>query len=214
VSERILNLAHTEAVTEAEGPGRRFAIWFQGCPLRCAACCNPEMLPFDGGHRVGLVDLVGQIAASRERGVEGVTLLGGEPFAHANEAAELAMEVQSLGLSVMVFSGYTIEELERMSDLAVGGLLKNIDILVDGPYARDQPELSRRWVGSSNQRVHFLTQRYHQHDPCWNRPNTIEIRLSDGELRVNGFPDDRANAELHLDHETRGERAREPFADG
>ena len=35
--------------TEAEGPGARFALWFQGCPLRCPGCCNPEMLPFEGG---------------------------------------------------------------------------------------------------------------------------------------------------------------------
>ena len=34
--------------TEAEGPGRRFALWVQGCPLRCKGCCNPEMLAFKG----------------------------------------------------------------------------------------------------------------------------------------------------------------------
>src|SRR5688572_13495196 len=101
-------IAQTVRCTEAEGPGRRFAIWFQGCPLRCPGCCNPEMLPFVGGQSVRLDDLLHQIVAAKGgQGIEGVTLLGGEPFAHAEGAAELAERVQAAGLSVMIFSGYT-----------------------------------------------------------------------------------------------------------
>ena len=44
-----LRIAQIVPSTEAEGPGRRFALWFQGCSLRCPGCCNPEMLPFTGG---------------------------------------------------------------------------------------------------------------------------------------------------------------------
>src|ERR1700677_380389 len=47
-SHMMVQVAQIVAMTEAEGPGRRFALWFQGCPLRCAGCCNPEMLPFAG----------------------------------------------------------------------------------------------------------------------------------------------------------------------
>src|SRR4051812_10819834 len=54
-----LRLAQVIACTEAEGPGRRFAVWVQGCPLRCPGCCNPEMLPFEGGHEVGVDELAG-----------------------------------------------------------------------------------------------------------------------------------------------------------
>ena len=81
-----LQIAQTVACTEAEGPGKRFALWFQGCPLRCAGCCNPEMLPFAGGRSVALSSLIDQIQAS---GVEGITLLGGEPLAHAAAGSEL-----------------------------------------------------------------------------------------------------------------------------
>jgi anaerobic ribonucleoside-triphosphate reductase activating protein len=49
-STRTLRVAQVVPCTEAEGPGRRFALWFQGCPLRCPGCCNPEMLPFEGGQ--------------------------------------------------------------------------------------------------------------------------------------------------------------------
>lgn len=185
----ILQVAQIVPCTEAEGPGRRFALWFQGCPLRCPGCCNPEMLLFTGGQAMTLAEVIEQVRAARDRdGVEGITLLGGEPLAHAASAAALARKVHRLGLSVMVFSGYTLEEAHAMSDVAVQELLADTDILVDGPYVRKLPETQRRWIGSSNQRIHFLTDRYQADDPCWRRPNTLEIRLHEGELTVNGFP--------------------------
>src|SRR6059058_3547475 len=55
--EAIVSVAHIVPCTEAEGPGKRFALWFQGCPLRCPGCCNPEMLPFEGGESRRVDDL-------------------------------------------------------------------------------------------------------------------------------------------------------------
>src|SRR6516165_5838363 len=119
-SAPLLQVAQIVPSTEAEGPGRRFALWFQGCPLRCPGCCNPEMLPFEGGRAVALGALVEQIDETvRSHGVEGITLLGGEPLAHAAGAAALARAVRQGGLTVMVFSGYTLEEARRMPDAAV-----------------------------------------------------------------------------------------------
>ena len=114
--------------------------------------------------------------------------MGGEPFAQAAGAAALAEGVWRRGLSVMVFTGYTLKQLRRMADPAVGELLGHVDVLVDGPYVERQPETRRRWVGSANQRVVFLTDRYRPDDPCWLLPNSLEIRLRGGELSVNGFP--------------------------
>jgi anaerobic ribonucleoside-triphosphate reductase activating protein len=185
----LLQVAQMVACTEAEGPGRRFALWFQGCPLRCPGCCNPEMLPFEGGSRLPLAEVVAHIRrAANQQGVEGITLLGGEPLAHARAAAALAQRIQSAGLSVMIFSGYTLEEARQLPEPAVAELLSLTDILVDGPYLREQPENRRRWIGSANQRIHFLTNRYRADDPCWQRPNTLEIRLRDREVSINGFP--------------------------
>jgi anaerobic ribonucleoside-triphosphate reductase activating protein len=184
-----LQLAQAVPCTEAEGPGRRFALWFQGCPLRCPGCCNPAMLPFEGGQAVGVGTLVEEIHDARERSaIEGITLLGGEPMAHASGAAVLAGAVRRLGLSVMVFSGYTLEEIRRRGDPDELALLSLTDLLVDGPYRRDLPETRRRWIGSANQRVHFLSGRYCADDPCWRRPNTLEVRLNGSDLTVNGFP--------------------------
>ena len=184
-----LQIAQIVPCTEAEGPGRRFALWFQGCPLRCPGCCNPEMLSFTGGTPMSLSDVVAQIEkAAQAHGVEGITLLGGEPLAHAIGAAALARSARQRGLTVMVFSGYTLEEARQLSDPAVAELLALTDLLVDGPYLRDRPETRRRWIGSTNQRIHFLSDRYRADDPRWLLPNTLEIRLSGNDLSVNGFP--------------------------
>jgi anaerobic ribonucleoside-triphosphate reductase activating protein len=188
-----LRVAQVVPCTEAEGPGRRFALWFQGCPLRCPGCCNPEMLPFEGGRPMGLGEVLRQVQdAAAAHGVEGVTLLGGEPLAHAPGAAALARAVREGGLSVMVFSGYTLAEARALPDPAVAELLAHTDILIDGPYRREQPEARRRWIGSANQQIHFLSPRYRADDPRWLLPNTLEIRLGHGELTVNGFPARRA----------------------
>ncbi|MCZ2343158.1 MAG: radical SAM protein [Bacteroidales bacterium] len=185
----IVSIAHLTPCTEAEGPGKRFAVWFQGCPLRCPGCCNPEFLPFRGGTPTRLKDLIAQLQqAQQELGITGITLLGGEPFAHAAGAAGLAEAAQERGLTVMVFTGYLLEDLRARSESAIAELLAQTDLLVDGPYDRTQPDTRRRWIGSQNQRIHFLTERYRADDPCWQQRNTLEIRVSHDGISVNGFP--------------------------
>jgi anaerobic ribonucleoside-triphosphate reductase activating protein len=183
------SIAHWTPCTEAEGPGKRFALWFQGCPMRCPGCCNPEMLPFEGGVKTPVAELRERILDAQNRhGIEGISLLGGEPLAHAAVATALAAPLRENGLSVMVFSGYTLEEARGLGNADVDNLLAQTDILVDGRYERDKPDTDRRWIGSTNQRIHFLTGRYRADDPCWRKKNTLEIRLVGRDLFVNGFP--------------------------
>ena len=172
--------------TEAEGPGRRFALWTQGCPLRCPGCCNPEMLSFEGGDPWPVERLVRRVHAAPD--LEGLTLVGGEPFAQAEACARLATEVRRMGLTVMAFSGYTLEELRASTEVGVAPLLASLDLLVDGRFDRALPEERRRWVGSQNQRVHVLTERYRADDPRFAQPNTCEIKLNREGLRVSGWP--------------------------
>jgi anaerobic ribonucleoside-triphosphate reductase activating protein len=188
-AELTMQIAQVVPSTEAEGPGKRFAVWFQGCPLRCPGCCNPEFLPFQGGEIRTLWEMVQSMEQARaETGIEGISLLGGEPFAHAVAAAALARAARQRGLTVMVYSGYTIEEIRAMPDVAAADLLAFTDALVDGPYVRELPDTERRWIGSTNQRVHFLTDRYSPDDPRWLERNTLEIRVRGGEVSLNGFP--------------------------
>ncbi len=179
-----LNVAQLIADTEAEGPGRRFALWVQGCSLRCPGCCNPEMFAADRG-RTGDSDALAAEALAVP-GLEGVSLLGGEPAQQAEALADFAERVRAGGLSVMLYSGYTLAELQLQPGAV--RLLRAVDLLVDGRFEQALPEKDRRWVGSSNQQLHFLTARYSPADARFRTGNTVELRLTRGGLSVNGWP--------------------------
>jgi anaerobic ribonucleoside-triphosphate reductase activating protein len=129
--------------TEAEGPGRRLALWLQGCPIRCPGCCNPEMFAEDRGTPTEVAEVVAQIerAAAARHPIEGISILGGEPFAQAEGAAEVARAARDRGLTVMVYSGYALAELQDQARTRPGitALLDRCDLLVDGRYDQTRP---------------------------------------------------------------------------
>jgi anaerobic ribonucleoside-triphosphate reductase activating protein len=186
----VLRVATISDDTEAEGPGRRWALWVQGCTIRCPGCCNPEMFVADGGTAWTLDALVARMHAAADRGVEGISLLGGEPFEQVAGATAIAEAAKARGLTVMVFSGYTLDELRARPDAAP--LLALADLLVDGRYDRERPEpappVGRRWIGSTNQTMHYLTAAYREDDPQMRAANTVELHWSNGRLLVNGWP--------------------------
>ncbi len=124
----------------------------------------------------------------RAEDIEGVTMLGGEPFDQADALADVAEGVQARGKSVMTFTGHTLEELRSSSPLGVTRLLEATDLLVDGRYDREKPDYIRPWVGSTNQRFHFLSARYSQTVDVAGETDRLEVHLaSDGTITVNGF---------------------------
>jgi anaerobic ribonucleoside-triphosphate reductase activating protein len=190
---RTLNVALEVACTEAEGPGRRYALWVQGCPLRCPGCCNPGFLAFREATRRSVDAVIADIDAARARDIEGISLLGGEPTSQAAALADVAEASRAMGLSVMVYSGFTLAELRAGNDADVLRLLDATDLLVDGPYVEAQRTTTRRYVGSDNQVLHTLSSRYRADDAVFAAPNTIELRLvtdSNGRTRIelNGWP--------------------------
>lgn len=185
----VARVAHRVPCTEAEGPGKRYALWFQGCPLRCAGCCNPHFLSFNGGTEMPVSRLREEIRHARDtHPLEGITLLGGEPTSHAGVAADLLEFARDMGLNTLVFTGHTHEELVLRHDPEINRLLAATDWLVDGPYDQTRPEKVRRFIGSANQRLLTLSDRVRPDDPRWIGANTLEIRLENGQITVNGFP--------------------------
>ena len=187
-----LNLASRLPYTEAEGPGRRAALWVQGCNKRCRGCCNPAYLQLVERELVSAASVLDWLEnAQHVHDLEGVTFLGGEPMLQAQGLAVVAQGVQSLGLSVMVFSGYTKNELDAMRLPGVDQLLRYTDVLVDGPYEADLPDRNRRWVGSTNQQFHYLTERYDVRIESNDKvERVLEIRLkTDGSVFINGWPE-------------------------
>jgi anaerobic ribonucleoside-triphosphate reductase activating protein len=191
----LLRMGARVPLTRAEGPGPRYALWVQGCAIRCPGCCNPHLFEAAGAEALSVPALLAEVKAVRDRsGIEGVTLLGGEPFEQAPALASFARGVRALGLSVLAFSGHTLEELRARAagEPAVAGLLDALDVLVDGPYQAARPERERLWVGSTNQRFHYFTDRYAAgiERPQAGEPlRTVEVRLSpEGRLSANGWP--------------------------
>ncbi len=178
-------------VTEVEGPGRRYALWVQGCSIRCPGCCNPHFFAPAAGEVVGVADLLAEVAEVRTR-VEGLTLLGGEPFEQAAPLARLAAGAREMGLSVMAFTGVTLEVLRERPDPGVHALLAQVDVLVDGTFEAARPERRRRWAGSRNQRFHYLTSRYSPaiETPVEEEPlRAVEVTVApDGRVVLNGWP--------------------------
>ena len=172
--------------TGAEGPGRRFALWVQGCTIRCPGCCNPQMFPKEGGTAHDTAALADRIAGVP--GLEGVSILGGEPFEQPEALADLCARVQAKGLSVMIYTGFTMAELRAKNDPHVERALAHTDLLVDGRFEQALYETKRRWIGSSNQVLHFLSSRYSPDDPRFREPNSVEVRIKDGEVIVTGWP--------------------------
>jgi anaerobic ribonucleoside-triphosphate reductase activating protein len=143
-----------EPASRANGPGLRAVVWFQGCTLGCAGCFNPATQDPSGGEDADTQTLADQIAALR--GIDGVSISGGEPFQQLEALADLVRRVRATPLGILVFSGYAIDHIRRMP---LGpDILSGIDVLVDGPYVEAQ-HAGRNLLGSTNQRIHILAAR-------------------------------------------------------
>ncbi len=184
-----LHLAEIVDSTPSEGPGSRFAVWAQGCLRCCEGCCNPEMFDTEGGFEMPLQEVMERLERAVHR-VEGISLLGGEPFLQAAALAPLAERARARGLGVVVFTGYLLEELKASAVPGTLALLAVTDLLVDGPYDRECASSRRRWIGSDNQRMHFLTDRYRDNaDITEDHTQSVHVRVADGEMQVSGWPE-------------------------
>lgn len=185
-----LNIAKIIDVTQVEGPGLRTAIWVQGCLKRCVGCCNGQFLKIQPADVYDSQKIIEQIAQNLQQyGIEGVTLLGGEPFLQAEGLADVAQACRKMGLSVMVFSGYQLEELDDARFKGASQLLKVTDVLVDGEYQQALIENVRNWVGSTNQRFHYFTDFYDVSIETRSLTVTNEWRIdAQGNILGNGLP--------------------------
>lgn len=178
----LLNLARTIPRSAANGPGQRFVVWVQGCAIRCPGCWNPDTWAFETRQLREAAELAVEILVTAD--IEGVTFTGGEPFHQARALAEVAARVRAAGLSVFVFTGYELHELNRSDHR---DLLDLTDVLVSGRYVQAQRSFESAWRGSSNQRVHFMTDRYRE--SCMAGSGSVEYHLDgDGQVVVTGFP--------------------------
>lgn len=180
-----INLHNFVSRSRANGPGERAVVWVQGCSRRCPGCFNPESQGFIRKEMVTVDDLFARIAGIGK--IDGVTFSGGEPFEQAGALAELAKKIHGLGLTVVCYTGYTVEQLREANRADWNTLLQEVDLLIDGPFVQSE-RCNEPYRGSKNQRLIFLTGRIRQEDITGNQ--TAELTLSpDGSLTATGFPE-------------------------
>jgi len=136
-----------------DGPGIRYVVFAQGCKHNCLGCHNPETHSFDGGNLVEIDTIYKEIR--RNPLLEGVTFSGGEPFEQAAGFVELARKLRENNLSIMIYTGYTYEQIISNSGVnpAWGTLLELSDILVDGSFIEAKKDYRLKFKGSDNQRI-------------------------------------------------------------
>ncbi len=146
----MLRIAGTIPESIVDGPGFRFALFTQGCPHHCPGCHNPQTHDPNGGREISILALMRQIWQSRQN-IDGVTFSGGDPFCQPFALYHLARWCHRLGLHVMAYSGWTLEELRAKPECQ--DFLNEIDVLVDGRFIIARRSLSKRFRGSENQRL-------------------------------------------------------------
>lgn len=149
--------------SQANGPGVRAVVWFQGCDLGCPGCFNEPTHAADAGQPATVAELLARLAALKAAGqIEGVTLSGGEPLQQPEALAELLAGAADLGLSIVVFTGYNPPEFERLDEaqrLALAVVLSLADVLLAGRYNHKQ-RIASGLRGSANKALILLTSRY------------------------------------------------------
>lgn len=156
-----MNYGEIKPTDIANGTGVRVSLFVSGCTHHCKGCFNAVTWDFNYGKpftsetKKYIIDLL------KPDYIEGLTLLGGEPFEPQNqvELIKLLKEVRNVygnTKNIWCYSGYTYEELTTESRAKIDitqDMLKQIDVLVDGEFKLEQKDITLKFRGSKNQRI-------------------------------------------------------------
>ena len=160
------NDLHIIAVTGPDinnGPGFRVTIWVSGCTHACPGCQNRHTWEYAKGHKLDdmvpytnitykdkILNLIG------DEHIDGVTISGGDPLDQSVQALEeLAKFLSNIKKrypekSIWLYTGYFIEDLNNYPHKEV---IKNCDVIIDGPYVKEKRNITIPFRGSTNQRI-------------------------------------------------------------
>lgn len=200
-----MNVATIKRNDIANGPGVRVSLFVSGCRHACPGCFNREAWDFAYGTPYTPATEETILAALAPDYVEGLTLLGGEPFEAENQAPLLALcrRVREAypHKTIWCFTGFLMEGLlsDRDEDAADPGaeaagtrpapgqaitrraFLEQLDVLVDGRFEADKKSLALLFRGSSNQRILDVPASLAAGHPQW-LPSVWERTMGNGEM--------------------------------
>ena len=134
-----------------DGPGIRLVFFTQGCDLHCPGCHNPKTWELNGGEIHDIFDL--RKKWKHNPLLDGITISGGEPTLQKEAVLRIILLAKEDGLNVVLYSGYTFENLASRKDPIIDTILLNIDYLIDGPFMIEKRSLNLAFRGSLNQRI-------------------------------------------------------------
>jgi len=156
-----MNYAAIKNCDIANGTGVRISLFVSGCPHHCPGCFNKEAWDYDYGTSFTAATEAMLLEMLSPSYINGLSLLGGEPFAPANQPflvpfLRRVKEVYPYK-TIWCYSGYTWEELCDKTDpvhtSVTNEMLSMLDILVDGRFEQSLHDISLPFRGSSNQRI-------------------------------------------------------------
>ncbi len=157
-----MNYANIKYCDIANGVGVRTTLFVSGCRVHCPGCFNAEAWDFDAGQPFDEA-VAEKIWKSLEPAwIEGLTLLGGEPFEPENQAVLRPFLEETRrrfpAKNIWCFTGYRYDRdllpeggHRRTAD--TDAMLACIDVLVDGPFVAEEHDITLRFKGSANQRL-------------------------------------------------------------
>ena len=167
------------------GPGDRVGIWMRGCDKNCDGCLSPEMKLYDKSKEININDIVRMISSIPNR-IEGVTISGGEPFYNPAALCELVSKLNDITDDILVFSGYTYEELIVRNDENIIQVFKIISAIIDGPFSKElHSDIGLK--GSSDQRIIAFKQ-FDKYENVDFERRELQIVIADKRLISIGIP--------------------------
>lgn len=145
----------------ANGLGVRVSLFVSGCTNHCRDCFQPETWDFCYGQPFTAETEEFILTALAPSYINGLTLLGGEPFETENQRALLPfvrrVRAAFPDKDIWCYTGFTLDKdllaESRVRCEATDALLALIDVLVDGRFEADKKDVSLKFRGSSNQRL-------------------------------------------------------------
>lgn len=153
-TEKKFSLGRIYYPVKTLGPGNRVGIWMNGCNRGCAGCISPELQHYDASKEITVKELMLMIHRIQYP-IEGFTISGGEPFYNPDALNEIVQSLADVCDDILIYTGYTIEELRLQENEAINTVLNTCAALIDGSYIKELND-NRGLRGSSNQKCLIL----------------------------------------------------------
>lgn len=160
-----LYVAKVVGSTSTDGVGLRNSLYVSGCHLRCEGCHNAQFWSIKSGTERSINEVFDEL----NRDDFNISILGGEPLMQYPAILELCKLIKKkTKKTIWLWTGYELPYLE----IFFGELLRYVDVVVDGPFQKENYKPNLKWRGSTNQKVWQI-----KHDSHNNTFNINELNI-------------------------------------